>query len=448
MPGMTNLRTLLWIYLVLLIFEGALRKWVLPMLDAPLLVIRDPLVLWIYLQAVHQRYSFRNAFFMPNLVLAVATTFFSIFGSGNALITIYGIRTDFLQIPLLFLMPQILNRDDVIAMGKFLFYVSIPCAVLVVLQFRSPPGSFLNKGTLATHYGTVRPSAFFSFITGLVSFYSLVAAFLFYGFIHVRTYAIWLLAAVTGTVMIATACSGSRSCLVGVGLVAAVALLCVVVRGKGGMGIVIAAVLVALAVAVLSATSVFQDASDQLTRRFVDVGVQENGAQGFIARFFDSMLGPLKQVADAPLFGNGLGIDTNAAAGMLRGGREFIGPENEWGRLIYECGPILGLLLCIFRVALTIAVGRRAYAALRHDNILPLLIFASSGLLLLNGQWGQPTMLGFAIFGGGLVLAACEEPWDEEEHEHDEHDDHHDHGEHDEDGEHGSGHSHTADSVD
>ena len=118
---MTNLRTLLWLYLVLLIFEGAVRKWILPSLDAPLLVIRDPLVMWIYLQAVHQRLSFRSSFFMPNLVLAVATTFLSLFGSGNLLITIYGLRTDFLQFPLLFLIPQILNRDDVIAMGKFLF---------------------------------------------------------------------------------------------------------------------------------------------------------------------------------------------------------------------------------------------------------------------------------------------------------------------------------------
>ena len=442
---MNNLRTLLWLYLVLLIFEGAVRKWILPSLDAPLLVIRDPLVMWIYLQAVHQRLSFRSSFFMPNLVLAVATTFLSLFGSGNLLITIYGLRTDFLQIPLLFLIPQILNRDDVIAMGKFLFYVSIPCAILVVLQFRSPPDSLLNKGTLATHYGTVRPSATFSFITGLVAFYSLVAAFLFYGFIQVRTYKIWLLTIVTGTVMIATACSGSRSCLVMVGLVAVAAVACVIVRGKGGFGIAIAAVLVMFAVAVLSTTSVFEKGSEQLTQRFEDVGAQENGAEGFVGRFVGTMLVPLEQMDESPLFGNGLGIGTNAAAGMLFGSRGFIGPEDEWGRLIFECGPIFGLLLCLFRVALTVSVGHSAYQALRHGNILPLLIFAACGLLILNGQWGVPATLGFAIFGGGLTLAACEEPWDEEEHEHDEHgegDEHHEHGEHEPD------HPHAADPVD
>jgi len=48
-------RRMIWRYFVLLIGEGALRKWILPSLGAPLLVIRDPLVLLIYLQAVRCR---------------------------------------------------------------------------------------------------------------------------------------------------------------------------------------------------------------------------------------------------------------------------------------------------------------------------------------------------------------------------------------------------------
>ncbi len=46
---------MIWLYLVLLIGEGALRKWIVSSLGAPLLVIRDPLVLLIYLQAVRCR---------------------------------------------------------------------------------------------------------------------------------------------------------------------------------------------------------------------------------------------------------------------------------------------------------------------------------------------------------------------------------------------------------
>ncbi len=145
---MNNLRTLLWIYLVLLIFEGALRKWVVPSWDTPLLIIRDPLVIWIYIQAIRNRYSFNNAFFAANLGLAIiAAITATFFGEGNIFVTIYGLRTDFLQIPLIFLIPQILHRDDVIAMGRFLLFVSLPLAVL----------SFFNSARRRTVSGTRGP---------------------------------------------------------------------------------------------------------------------------------------------------------------------------------------------------------------------------------------------------------------------------------------------------
>jgi hypothetical protein len=421
---MKNLRTLLWIYLWFLFLEGALRKWIVPALDAPLLVIRDPLVLLIYLQAYQNRLSFNNAFFTPNLVLCVLTAVLSLLaGSGNPFITAYGIHADFLQIPLIFLIPQILNRDDVIAMGRAFLYASIPMAGLVILQFLAAPDSILNKGALLTWYGTVRPSGTFSFIAGLVSYFALTATFLFYGYLQPRIYQIWLVAAVTFSVLLASACSGSRSCLVSVGIVAVVAVLCVIVRGKGGRGIVIAAIVIALLVPILSALPVFQKGFGELTQRFADASATEDGTQGFILRFAGTLVGPIVLMGNAPILGAGLGMGTNVAAGLLTGQRGFLGAEDEWGRLIFESGPIFCLLLIVFRVALTFTIAVQAYQALRRDNILPILIFAGCGLLILNGQWGVPTTLGFAVFGAGITLAACVEP-EEDEYDHDHEDEH------------------------
>ena len=45
------MRKLVWIYFVLLMMEGALRKWLLKGFSEPLLIIRDPIVLLIYFQA-------------------------------------------------------------------------------------------------------------------------------------------------------------------------------------------------------------------------------------------------------------------------------------------------------------------------------------------------------------------------------------------------------------
>ena len=43
---------LIWLYFWLLIFEGALRKWIFPSFSAPLLIVRDPIVILIYLVAI------------------------------------------------------------------------------------------------------------------------------------------------------------------------------------------------------------------------------------------------------------------------------------------------------------------------------------------------------------------------------------------------------------
>jgi hypothetical protein len=431
---MGNLRTLVWAYLWLLIFEGAIRKWIAPALDAPLLVIRDPLVVWIYYEASRNRLSFNNAFFMPNLVLGLITIFTSIvFGFDNVAVLLYGIHVNYLQIPLIFLMPQILNRDDVIVMGRFFLYVTIPMALLVIFQFRSSPDSLVNKGAFLTWYGTVRPSGTFSFIAGLVAFFAMVSSFLFYGYLQARTYALWLVGTVTFLLLLASGVSGSRTCLISIGIVAVVAVLCVVLRGKGGVGLLIAAALIGIAVPILLSTQVGQDGAGQLVKRFKDGANNNEDAKGMANRYGETMLQPLVSAGDAPFFGNGIGIGTNAAAGLLKGKREFIGPEDEWGRLIFECGPVFGLLLILFRVALTLTVGKCAFDAMRRDNILPMLIFGGCGVSILNGQWGVPTSLGFAIFGAGLTLAACVEPEEEEEDDDERGEDDEDHDDHAED---------------
>ena len=371
---------------------------------------------------------------MPNLVLAILCAIASTYaGYGNIFITVYGLRTDFLQIPLIFLIPQIINRDDVIDMGRFFLWTILPVALLVVIQFRSPQGSFINKGALNTWYGTVRPSGPFSFIAGLVSFFAQGASFLLFGAIQKGTYKNSLLIMVTPALLLATFVSGSRSCIVSTGIVVAVAVLCVVMRGKGGQSMLIACGVLVVLAPLLSALPVFQDGAIQLAARFHDAAQNGEDTSGFVARFLGTMTGPIENMGKTPIAGYGLGMGTNVAANLLTGKRGFIGAEDEWGRLIFESGPLLGSLLIIFRVALTLTVAQAAFKAFRNDNILPIMIYSACGLLVLNGQWGVPATLGFAIFGTGLTLAACEEPEEEYDDEDEEHDDDEEGEEHDED---------------
>ena len=99
-----NVRRLIWLYLWLLVFEGVLRKWFLPQFSAPLLLVRDPVVLLIYLLALRARIFPCNIYILS---LASSRSFLGNRYSCSAdfplhaiiLVTGYGVRSNFLHLP-------------------------------------------------------------------------------------------------------------------------------------------------------------------------------------------------------------------------------------------------------------------------------------------------------------------------------------------------------------
>lgn len=142
--------------------------------------------------------------------------------------------------------------------------------------------------------------------------------------------------------------------------------------------------------------------------RFGEAG---GGVQhGIIERALGDYLDGFYAVPETPFFGLGLGMGTNAGAGLVSGGqRIFLLAEGEWARVVKECGPILGLSYLFLRVSIAFYMGLLALGASEKKNPLALLIFSASFLVVLSGQFGQPTALGFAVFGAGLCLAATNE---------------------------------------
>ena len=184
--GVVNLRRMIWLYFFLLVFEGALRKWALPSLGAPLLVIRDPLVLLIYIQAVRCRRFPVNgpmlAFFLLVLgffLLALYQIIASV--GGGPMVAAYGLRTNFLHLPLIFVIPQVFSYMDVVKLGRWVLILSVPMTALMAWQFMSPPESWINAATSASGngqqitaaLGRIRPAGTFSFATGAAHFYVL-----------------------------------------------------------------------------------------------------------------------------------------------------------------------------------------------------------------------------------------------------------------------------------
>ncbi len=417
-----TLKPLIWLYVFLLIGEGALRKWILPGLSDALLIVRDPVLLLIYVEAIRQGVVRWNHFMTTFVVMATLAVGLSLAnGQDNPAILAYGLRTNFLHFPLIWVMAETLDRRDVDYLGIAVLGAAVLMTPLMVRQFSSAPDAYVNRGVglaggenlqIFGADGRIRPPGFFAFITGPQLFFPLAAAFLFGQLTAVRRRLPWpLLTLAAVSITIALPVSISRSTAVGTLVVGACFLFTLPylsgsIASRVGALFRIGLVLGVLAAA-LSRLPVFSQASDVFLMRWLDTGSETSGWTDIILRSIDEYVKIGRFVADAPIFGHGIGMGSNVAARLLYGAPDIVLAEEEWGKNILELGPLLGLAYIGLRFTLVFYCAAKALTALRHEqNPLPLLILAACALAVTQGQLGPPTVLGFAVIGPGLLLAA------------------------------------------
>ena len=406
------LKKVLWAYIAVWLVEGALRKWIFPGLSTPLLVIRDPILLFIYYLAFTKGVFPKGVFVTSVLVLGVIALLVSIAATDTPLlIELYGFRASYLHMLLIFLIPNVFDFDDVRRLGKWTLLAAVPMAALVLLQFLAGRGSWLNAGAGGTTngmieaaYGHIRPSGTFSFTTGLTGFTAMTSVYFLYHLLEQRVYPrlIWLAAAPALVLLIILSGSRTAAGLVFI-IMSALVFVGIVHRRYRPVTFKLAA-LVGLLVLLAGTFAVFKQGVEVFAYRF---GSAANVRVGFIGRFFDTLNIPF-QIADrAPAFGCGLGMGTNAAGGLLLGHAAFLLTEGELGRDIMESGPLVGGLYLALRACLAAYLCSRALRSLFRDiNPLPLLLFSGCFIDLCEGQFSQPTELGYATIAGGLCLAA------------------------------------------
>lgn len=416
-----RVRALVWVYFWLLIFEGALRKWVVPDLSNPLLIVRDPVVLLVYYFAIKGRVFPKN-FWIYSLgmlgFLSMALSFLVLWPyippTPIALVTAFGFRSNFLHLPLIFVMARTFRMEDVKRLGWWTLIVMVPMALLMVGQFRAAPDAFLNRTAggegemMLSALGKVRTAGTFSFVIGVVSYCSITCAFLIWAALRRDVYKNWLLFAAGGALLIAIAVSGSRSVVGACVVVAASLVLLLFLRpdkvNRFGQTLLVGVVLAV----VVSKLPIFKEGFNVLSTRFNEVAEASDQSigRGLIERVFSDFADGFFVLTKAPFLGYGLGIGTNAGAKFLVGRSMFLLSEGEWSRIFLESGPVLGLAYVIWRCAMAGYAFVLSLRSARGGNMLPLLLFAAGFLPMLSGQFGQPTILGFAVFTLGLCLAA------------------------------------------
>lgn len=411
------LKQAIWAYFLLILFEGALRKWVLPELANPLLVVRDPIAIFLIGYSWY-RGVLPNSLMMYGMmaltVLAVITGL--TLGHGNMTVAIYGARVFLLHFPLIFIIGAIFTRDDVLKMGEVTLWLTLPMAILIVFQFYSPQSAFVNRGIGGNEEGAgfsgangfMRPPATFSFTNGTAQFFGFAGVFCIYHWLKTERVGKLLLIAASVGILVAIPFSISRTLTFMLGLTVASAFVAVWRNSEYIKKMLLTGSILTLLVVLLSNTELLGPAIEAFLMRFTSASEVEGGMQGtFVDRFLGGMYDAVLGASDAPFFGLGIGMGTNAGNQLLTGDSTgFLISEGEWGRLIGEMGLLLGVTVILIRITLAFKMGWQSIKKLSKGDILPWMLFASGFVGILQGQWAQPTNLGFNVLVAGLTLAS------------------------------------------
>jgi hypothetical protein len=416
---MPMLKKLFWLYFLLLIFEGALRKWLLPGLSAPLLLVRDPVAVLIIIEAYRtNKWPERWSVVIGVLAFALLglCVLQVILGDNSWIAAVYGLRSYLLPFPVAFIMGENLDAEDLRKFGLCTIWLLLPLTALEVAQYLAPPTSFLNKGAyegggqLFYVESHTRASATFSFVAGPTNYVPMAAAFVLYGLMHERFAKKWLLWAATGALILSVPVIGARAVaflLAGVIGCAAIAAL------LGGSQLAKVAKVTAPVMALfflISLLPVFSEATISFKQRFQEANAEEGG--GSTGRVIaNRTLGPVQnQLATSDFLsdpiGKGMGRGAAAISKLTTGQVTFLTGEGEFGRVLTELGPFPGVAFMLFRLILALVLIAQALAEARRQEPLALLMAPMTMTAMLFGVSEQPTEQGFTVIGMAFTLAA------------------------------------------
>jgi hypothetical protein len=364
--------------LVLLILEGALRKWVFPGAQDIVYFAKDVFFLGAYAGFLRQRQLLRyRPMRLPLLHTALALS--ALFGLAevfnpslpNLLVGALGFKAYFFYAPLLFLVPAALPDDR--ALAQFLrryVLISVPIGLLAVAQFFSPAGSAINtyaRGVEDVSYVStfgsssfVRVTATFSYITGYTS-YLLATAILLLAVLATvrwrfkRHLDLYLALGITFLSMLMT---GSRGPVLLLALLFPLYWWLTVIREKQS-GATFSRILLGLGLVAAFLAYAGPEAIDAFQGRAAAT------SEDTPSRMLVPFIAPVVKMSDAGLFGFGIGATHQTAATVARG----IAPyswlhgeiiEAETGRVMLELGPLGFLLVYSVRIFLAALALRQA----------------------------------------------------------------------------------------
>jgi len=358
---MKSWKALVGLFFLLVITDGALRKWVLPGQSAALFVLKDA-VLWggFILYALRRPPTalprpLRSTWVPVLLGGYVFLVLLQAFNPRvpNLTVSVLGLKAHLAFLPLVVLMPAILSEVTDRQATRFLWgytlLIVLPLTVLSVYQFYQPPSAWINQyvrdmGTIATVAGYVRVISTFSYVgshTAYLTFNAFLSAGVLLAGLRMRRRDLLLLGGLLfGATALVLPMAGSRGPVVII-LVALAALLFVARSRRGGTLKFVAVALVAV-VLVIQVTGL-TEGWEALTERAEKAGDTENRIENIVAS-------PISGIERGGLIGYGAGSAHQAASRFVPGSfsadwlpQGYI--ESPLARQIIELGGLGWLLL-------------------------------------------------------------------------------------------------------
>lgn len=416
-----HIRWGLLLFLFLLIYDGALRKWVLPSAEQLLFIAKDALLLGLLAYALLNLPRASTFKMQPAAgVLLALYAAWVLLESGNFslpsyLVGIWGLKAHLLYASLILLLPLAFNSLDGLlrTLVKIFPWVVVPVCTVAFIQLASPADSLINQslkgGTEGAAYfgeaNLVRVTGTFSYTWGMSSFVQtsvLLGMALFMAGVRSTKFLVGL-----GFSLAALPATGSRGVILVVTVSAIIMLLAAMTSKLIGTKM---AVRIVVVMAVLGAASLqTQDAAwAALQQRAEQASYDQNRAFTVFTNafaYFD-VAGFLGFGAGAANLGSPALVNDMTPFSWLPVGNRF---EEESGRIVLELGMFGWLISLAMRVVLffwsaKLAVRGRT-RTVRVAAVLALPVMAL-GMYVGNGVFAPPVGAVYYWFCVALLAMA------------------------------------------
>ncbi len=405
--------------MLLVILEGAMRKWVSTASTLPLVLLRDLLAVFLIFHAWRfGHFRRQKAVALTMLAWSCAVLAWGllqlVIGESSPVLLLIGLRFWLLYTWFAVAAAASMTESDFRVSVLVAVWTMLLMAPLAVLQHFSPVGARINaqteggdeEGVFVAVSGVVRTTGTFTFTAGFTYFMGMMAP-LALGMLSAskrmpRQYLFSI--AVFIAFAVGTMVSGSRTAVVNAGAMFGLYLVGRLAFSKMRDKPAAAAAVVVAVLLVGVFGLFFREAIDVTQSRFAQAADSED----FLSRVMTMFFGESDTFAQVDWIGRGIGLGSNLAT-FVRFGQSTFFPlaESEGSRILLE-GGLLGVAYIILKVGVIgIGLVRSLWISRTSNSPFPSLLWAS--VLVAGITWsaiGQLTangMLG-VVFAFALLI--------------------------------------------